>query len=116
MTLQIEIDTFDRHLIEDLLGERDTYASGDHVDIPGLENASVTYDGFVGRKAVGFPETILLSVVLPTASSIAANVIASWLTSKLQGRANEVRINRRNVELKDGEIVRIIEEVEERQR
>lgn len=115
-TLRIEIDTNDRLLERDLLGERELYAAGQHVEVPGLAPDAVTYEGTTGRKALGEPETIMLAVVLPIVTTTIGNLLSTWICSKLQGRVREVRINRRIVELNEGEISRVIDESEEQHR
>ena len=54
------------------------------------------------------PETITILVSLGT--SIATNVVSNWLYEKIKERAATLRIDRREIQIDNGEIKRIIEE------
>lgn len=106
--MNVEIDTHDRQLVSELF-ESPSLSVGQQRSIPG--GATVTYQGEVIRKAVGIPETIMLTVALGTGTSVVGSLIANWLYDKLKGgRAVSLRIDRREVQIEDGEIKRVVEE------
>lgn len=106
--VSVEIDTYDSHLVLDLMDVTNTTAlqAGYQRSIAG--DATLTYQKTIVRKAFGVPET--LDLVLTIGSSVAANVISSWLYDKLKGRKATLRIDKKEIQIEKGEIVRIIEE------
>ena len=104
--MEIWIHTHDGSLAFDLLGKSQVCA-GDIIDLE--QGVSLTYKGTYGRKALGFPEIIMLSAYIPT--GIAAGVLANWLWGKLRGRnITQIEIDRTTVEFEKGEIKRVIHE------
>ncbi len=108
----IEIDTYDGRLDFDLfeISENTTLSVGDQKALPG--GFTMTSEGLIIRKAFGFPETVTLVITFTGgfASNIAINLLSSWLYDKLKGRAETLRIDRREIHIEKGEITRIIEE------
>lgn len=104
-TIGIEIETRDGELVSDLM-ETSSPLIGQQKSIPG--GATVTFKGTLFRKALDLPLTIQLSIGLATA--VTASLIANWLSRKIKGRATTLRIDRREVQIEEGEIKRVIEE------
>lgn len=102
--MRIEIDTEDRQLSSDLMGNSETAQNGQTVNIPG--GAKLTLGPLVKRYAVGVPETI--EAVLTFGSGVASGLVASWLYDKIKGRATRLRIDETEVEINKGEIEHII--------
>ena len=104
--MQICIHTHDTRLVFKLLGKSQACA-GDVIDVG--QGVSLTYDGTYGRKALGFPEIIMLSASFP--SGVAAGLLANWLWEKLRGQGiTQIEIDRTIVEFNEGEIKRVIRE------
>ena len=110
--MYIEIDTHDHLLDFELfeIREKTTFSVGDQKSLPG--GFTMIFDGVTVRKAIGFPETITLVITFAgtVVSSVAINLLSSWLYDKLKGRAETLRIDRREIHIDKGEITRIIEE------
>jgi len=96
--LKIAIDTRDRRLSSDLLGD-----SGG-VDLPG--DAKLSLVGVVKKYAAGAPETIEL--ILTLGGGVAVNLVAMWIYDKIKGRASHLRIKETEVKINKGEIESII--------
>ncbi len=104
--MQIRIHTHDRSLASNLLGKSEICA-GDVIDVG--QGVLLTYNGTYARKALDFPEVIMLSVSIPAAT--AARILANWLWEKLRGRSiTQIEIDRTTVEFNEGEIKRVIQE------
>ena len=104
-SLQIAIQTPDKHFDFDVLGSR-RISAGDSVEVaPG---ARLVWQGSIGYKAFGEPSwaTYLLEI----AGAVPAGVIAAWLYHKLKGRALRMTIDRTEVEIEEGEIKKVIQE------
>jgi hypothetical protein len=104
--VEVWIHTHDRSLAFDLLGKSQLRAG----DVIGLgQGVFLTYEGTYARKALGFPEIVMLSASIPT--GVAAGIIANWLWEKLRGRnITQIEIDRTMVEFEEGEIKRVIHE------
>jgi len=108
MNIEIEIQTLDKGLIFDLLGKS---TPSRHEEVQILEGVSLRYDGsrIPIRKGADFPE--IAKFVLTWVLSIPASMIAAWLYGKLKGKEKtKLIIEKREVEIDQGEIKRIIEE------
>jgi len=104
--MEIWIHTYDGSLAFDLLGKSQV-CTGDIIDLD--QGVSLTYKGTYMRKALGFPEIIMLSASIPI--GIAAGVLANWLWEKLRGRnITQIEMDRTTVEFEEGEIRRVIHE------
>lgn len=104
--MEIWIHTHDRSLAFDLLGKGQA-RTGDVIELD--QGASLAYEGTYVRKALGFPEIVMLSASIPT--GVAAGIIANWLWGKLKGRnITQIEIDRTTVEFEEGEIKRVIYE------
>ena len=110
MQIPIKIDTHDRGLSYHLLGST-TCQQGDEIIVS--DEVTVTYQGTIVRKAIDFPETIelMVSILPPFSSGVAAGVLANWIYGKLKGKKiARLRVSRKEVEFDKGQIKRIIEE------
>jgi hypothetical protein len=102
--MNIEIHTYDKGLVFDLLGKSSVR---DEIQIS--DQIKLRYDGSYIRKAFGFPE--IANFVLTFGSGMAAGVAANWLYDKLKGKKIErLIIERTEVEIDRGEIKKVIEE------
>ena len=85
---------------------------GETVSIPG--GATVEFLSTTMRFAEGEP--IVLEFLLTLARSVTASVIAKWFcekfkkSEKLKGNVPSLKIDRKIVEIEEGEITKIIEE------
>ena len=104
--VNLEIDTHDRQLAYDLT-ETSSFSAGQQKSIPG--GATVTFKGMSVRKAFDVPNTIEL-VISFGKSAIAVGLAVKWLYDKIKGRATVIRIDRREIQIEEGKIKRIIEE------
>jgi hypothetical protein len=104
--MRVSIDTEDRRLGFDLMGEG-SVGAGSKVSIPG--NATVTLKEWRVRKGFGIPET--LELVVATSAAVEAGLIANWLYDKLKGRDVKLRIEELEVEVNQGEITRVVKRV-----
>jgi hypothetical protein len=102
--MHIKIDTDDRQISYDLMGNTTSLVRGATIKVPG--NAMLTYDGLIGKKAFGFPLT--LEFILTVTTGVSTGLVANWLYDKIKGRASTLRINRTEVHMSKGEIERII--------
>ena len=103
----IEIETSDNQLIADLFEISTTNEESGQRPIPG--GAAIILKKPVRRRSLHIPpETITL--VLSLGSSIATNVVSTWLYEKLKGRATTLQIDRRKIQIEKEEIKKIIEE------
>ncbi len=105
MLIRLDIVTDDKGLLYDILG-KDSSELGDTIKIPG--EAEITFNGYDSNKAVGSAD--VLHFFLEIVPGVVASLIAAWLYDKVNNRASQVNINRREVIIKEKEIERIIEE------
>jgi hypothetical protein len=110
MAIRLTIDSDDRRLAFDLMGNPKRLGSGSVTSIPG--DATLTLKTMLMRKAFGLPET--LELVLTFGSGVAGGVVANWLYGKLKGRNATLRIEEREVEIEEGEIRRVITRIIEK--
>ena len=104
----IEIQTNNRQFMFDLLNKQ-VVSIGDSIDIPG--NAKLTWNSSIGVKSVGIPDHIKL--ILEFGEGVLIEVVANWLYNKLKKEKNNIKtvtINRKTVEIEEGEIKKVIEE------
>lgn len=105
-TLQIEVTPRDRTLLQDLrAGHR-----GRTISSPPGTHATMELIEF---RAVGVPDVIeiMLTVARDVGVQVIAGLIAAWLIATLRGRAHNVTIRRRELNLDDeGQVRRIVEE------
>lgn len=110
-TIEFGIDTTDTLLAFDLMGTNKL--SGDaSVEIG--SGVRVIYNGSMVRKAEGVPETanflIELAVGVPVA--VMTGLASTWIYDKLKGKkVVKLTIQRREVELEQNEIKKVIEEI-----
>lgn len=106
ININMEIHTFDSRLAFDLM-ESNSLSSGDKVNIG--KSATLTYKESQIRAAIGFPEIIEFTISFGT--GVASEFIVSWIYDKLKGKKVEkIMVDRKEVQLKKGEIMKVIEE------
>jgi hypothetical protein len=110
MTIRLTIDTDDRRLAFDLMGNPNRIGSGTVAAIPG--EATLTLRTMLVRKGLGLPET--LDLLLTFGGGVASGVVANWLYGKLKGRNVRLRIEEHEVEIDEGEIKRVITRIIEK--
>jgi len=55
--------------------------------------------------------SMLVTILVSVGTGVPSSLLASWLYDKLKnGRSNKITINRREIEITEGEITRIVEE------
>ena len=101
--MELEIYTYDKSLLYDILGRASDSRS---VTIPG--NATLTYKVSTMRLADGLPE--IINFAMTFGSGIATGLISNWIYDKLTRRTEKILINRKEVYLDKEEIKRILEE------
>lgn len=106
MQIQLYIDTEDQKLGFDLMGTPNSLTAGTKVEVPG--NAILTLNNIIVRKAFGVPTT--LEFIVTFTGGVSAGIVANWLYEKIKGRASKIRIERTELQIKKGEIERIIVE------
>ena len=106
MDVLLEIDTYDKKLLSDLMGNPGTFKRGMMSKVPDVMD--ITLDSLDIRKGFGFPET--LTFALTFATSVGASIIANWLYDRLKGRVEKISIDRLEIELDEGEIKKVIYE------
>jgi hypothetical protein len=76
------------------------------------DGISIRYDvSFAADSADIAPvHYFVITVALPTATTVAATLIAEYLLRKLQGKGEHLTISKTEVELEKGQITRIISE------
>jgi len=106
MPINIEINTYERRLVFDLIG-KSSVTKNDEIQIS--DQIKLRYAGSYIRKGLDFPEIIY--IVVSFSSGVAVSVFANWLYDKLKGkRIEKFMIEKTEIELDQGEIKRIIEE------
>ena len=108
MELEITIETIDPQLISDLLeNTSSTIQMGSQKAI--ADGATLTLQNINRRRSIDvLPEVITLGLSLST--SIATNIVSTWLYEKLKGRATGLRIDRKQIRVDNEEIKKNIEE------
>jgi hypothetical protein len=92
--MQITVESIDRQTFFDLCESAP----------PGV---SVKLGGTIRKD---FGDQVVVAVIT-FAGSVAVNLVAQWLYDKIKGKPAKLTINRRQVDIKDGEVlVRLIEE------
>jgi len=113
MEIEIEIDTDDHQLLNDLLENPSSPVQPGYQEL--LSNgATITLKSDVKRRGFNIPpESITL--VLSVGTSIATNILSTWLYEKLKGRTLNLHINRKETRLEEGVIQETIEEAIKKQ-
>lgn len=104
--MQIEIGTSDKQLAFELFGNPNSLGPGASVSLP--FGGTLELGEWRFRKALGAGET--LDLLLSFGVGVSSSLVASWLWSKVQGRATTLRINRVEVNVHQGEIQRVVAE------
>jgi hypothetical protein len=107
MEIRLTIDTDDRRLAFDLMGNPKQIGSGTTVSIPGI--CDVKLESLFIRKAAGAPET--LELILNFGMGVAGGVLANWIYSKLKGRRVTLHIEEYEVEIDENKIKRVISRI-----
>ncbi|MBM4305127.1 MAG: hypothetical protein FJ123_00170 [Deltaproteobacteria bacterium] len=107
MEIRLTIDTDDRRLAFDLMGNPNQIGSGTTVSIPGI--CDIKLESLFVRKAAGAPET--LELILNFALGVAGGVLANWIYSKLKGRRVTLRIEEQEVEINEDKIKKVISRI-----
>ena len=105
-TIDIQIETFDQDLVRHLMGTS-SVSIGQQKAISG--GAKVTFQGKERPPTFDVAEIVNLAISFGT--GVVSSLVASWISSKLKGRATSLRIDRKKVEIESSdEIVRVINE------
>ncbi len=113
MEIEIEIDTGDHQLLNDLLESPSSSVQ------PGYQKrlsngATITLKSDVKRRGINIPpESITL--ILSLGASIATNILSTWLYERLKGRTLKLHINRKETHVEAGVIQKTIEEAIKKQ-
>jgi len=102
----IEIETHDRGLEFDLMGNSASLAQG--VGFTFSDGSKLTWQPGPLRKAHGLPN--ILHFILVYGKDVGVGVLVNYLYEKLKGRATLLRIDRQVIQVEKGEITRIITE------
>ena len=102
----IEIETFERNLKNDLVGSENPQ-EGTRLSL--ADGVFVTYRG--ARIERGFLESKeIIELTVSFGSGVSSGLVANWLFAKLQGRRARLKIHRRETAIDPESITRIIEE------
>lgn len=102
--LLLDIDTQNKYLRSEIINNFDSFSSYNEIKIPG--DVKITSHTLAIKKAFGMPET--LELIISFSIGIASGVVASWIYEKLKGRAKALYIDRTKVEIRKGDIEKII--------
>ena len=107
--VQIEITTHDGLAAFALL-DQDHVSAGEDVAVS--DALTVTYQGGEAYKSLGLPEVMLFAVAVAQnlPASVAADLIWTWLSTRLKKRPETLRIEREVVEFEEGAVKRIVRE------
>ena len=109
--LMFEIETHDRQLEFDLMGNPASLYQGVALTLP--DGSTIAWQPGPLRKAPGLPK--ILHFILVCGRDVSVGVLASYLYEKLKGRATVLRVDRQEIRIDKGEITRVItEHIEER--
>ena len=108
MKVNITIDTEDSQLVYDIL-EKDSLIVKPGYQKKLSDGTIITLTKVDRRRSVGLPETIPL--VLSLGTSIAVNIVSSWLYDKMIDRKATLYIERKEIQKDKGEIKNILEEI-----
>lgn len=106
MTVNIEIKTSGPKLAFELFGAGGRVSTGDEISIPG--GGRLKYLGQMEYRSFDMPT--ILKVALSVGGAVAVEIISNWIYDKLKGKTNSITIDRIEIELKKGEIERILKE------
>jgi hypothetical protein len=110
--LSIEIETHDPQLDFELMGSPAALEEGVRYILP--DGSSLVWQSGPLRKAFGVPQ--VLHFILTYGKDVSAGVIANYVFSKINGRSTALRIDRKEVQLDQGQITRVLtEHIEKRE-
>jgi hypothetical protein len=79
------------------------------IDVEGPAGTTVHYDGMLESRGADIAP--ILQFVMNVAIATPPAVVVAWLVERFRGRAREITINRRQIDLGDeGQVRRIVEE------
>lgn len=113
MEIEIEIETGDHQLLNDILENPSSPVQ------PGYQKrlstgATITLKSDVKRRGINIPpESITL--VLSLGTSIATNILSTWLYEKMKGRTLKLHINHKETRVEEGAIQETLKETIKRQ-
>jgi len=102
----LEIETHDKQLEFDLMGNPASLQEGVEIILP--DGSKLVWQTGPMRKAFGLPK--IFHYILVYGRDVSAGVLGSYLDEKLKGRATTLRIDRQEIQIEKGEITRIITE------
>ncbi len=108
MEIEIEIETSDHQLLNDLL-EIPSSPTQPGYQKPLTNGATLALKSHVKRRSITIPPE-LITLVLTLGTSVATNILSSWLYEKLKGRTLNLHINRKETPIEEKAIETIIEE------
>ena len=104
--LFIEIETRDSRLEFDLMGSPVMLESGVHHVLP--DGSVLAWQSGPLRKGYGQPW--ILHFILTYGKDVSAGIAASYLFNKIKGRSTTLRIDRKEVQIEQGQITRVLTE------
>ena len=109
MLVELDIETYDRHLAFEIAGVGGTLRTGAVTQVPG--GASVQYRGSLVRKAVDIPE--VLKFIIDASVNVDLALLAAWLYDKVKAkRVERIVLSRRVItEITEDHIRQVLEEV-----
>jgi len=105
MNIRIELKTKDIHVLSEILGNRDSFAGGEQISIPG--NASLIYRG-TPESVTASPITLVFDLVLTFGSD--GDLVATWFTNRFSDLAYGVSVDGVQIELSENNLRRIIQD------
>ena len=112
--LQLQIYTQDHAVAHAIFG--DNLKAGQQVVIG--EGLEAEFKHVEGRREIGWPDIVALvfTVSMAVPPSVAANLITTWLLSKIPRQPEKIMVDRIEVEWEEGELKRVFSERIERTR
>ena len=108
MKINIEVETYDKKLSTDIFGKK-TISPGYKKDI--YKNTKLEYQLTLKKFSIKEPDTILFTLDIDGDIATNTSIFATWLHDNLKDRANKLKINTSEVEIEEGEINKIINEI-----
>jgi hypothetical protein len=105
-SLFIELETHDKELEFDLMGNPPSLEKGVELILP--DGSKLAWQPGPMRKAFGLPQ--ILHYILVYGRDVSAGVLGSYLYEKLRGRATALRIDRQEIQIEKGGITKVISE------
>lgn len=109
--ITIEIDTHDENLENDLM-ETLSPSIDQQKEMPG--GALINYKGRLTelKESISAKNVLhVITLLLTFGGNVASGLIANWLYEKIKGKATKIRIQRKEIQIDEGEIKKIIDEI-----